>query len=77
MAPKIKSENKEEQCSVKEFINHFTKKGELWEEHITKKKNTFLQTLFLDGIFIKQDLTSTIANDNQFEQIEESKINLF
>ena len=42
---------KEEQCSVKDFLTHFKDKEE-WKVHITEKKNTFLQTLFLDNIFV-------------------------
>jgi uncharacterized cysteine cluster protein YcgN (CxxCxxCC family) len=32
---------KAEQCSVKDFIQHFSDKEE-WKEHITDRKKTFL-----------------------------------
>ena len=61
---------KDEQCSDKDFIQHFKDKEE-WKAHITDKKGSFLQTLFLDGIFIKENLEGTIMSDD-YEAIEQN-----
>ena len=53
-----------EQCSLKDFINHFKEKA-TWSPVLSDKGSIFLKLLFLDNLFIVNNKKANIMKDGK------------